>query len=609
MCGIVGYIGEKQACRILVDGLKRLEYRGYDSAGIAILDGGSISIHKSVGNLKALEDSLDGNQPAGSLGIGHTRWATHGRPSDENSHPHSDCTGRIALVHNGIIENYLTLKNRLIDQGHKFASETDTEVAAHLIESLYDGDLLKAVSDACKQLEGSFALVVISTDQPDRIIAARRYSPLAVGLGRGENYIGSDVSAFIRHSRQVIYVEDDNIADITRDAVKVYDFDGNPVEPRMTEIDWDAAMAERGGYDHFMIKEIHEQPRALRETMRGRLMGDDDAVELPGLNLTDEEIKRIDRIVMIACGTAYHASIAGKYVFEQLCRIPVEIDVASELRYRDPVIDDRVLGIAISQSGETIDTIVGLREARQKGAKVVTVTNVVGSLASREADGVLYTYAGPEIAVASTKAYTTQIMVLNLMALHFAQVRGTISPGRAAELRAALRKLPEQADEILAGYRDLLAVAQRYCAFNGFLLMARGINLASALEGALKIKEISYMHAEGFAAGEMKHGPIAMIDPCFVTIAVTPRSLTYDKMLGNIREVKARSGEVVAIANYGDHVIDDYADFVLRIPETEEIWSPVLAAIPLQLLAYHIAKYRAPGIDQPRNLAKTVTVE
>ena len=609
MCGIVGYIGEKQACQILVDGLKRLEYRGYDSAGIAILDGGDIQIHKSVGNLKALETSLDGKNPVGTLGIGHTRWATHGRPSNANSHPHSDCTGRIAVVHNGIIENYLVLKNQLIAKGHKFTSETDTEVAAHLIESLYKGDLLKAVSEACKQFDGSFALVVVCQDQPDRIVAARRYSPLAVGLGDGENYIGSDVSAFIKHSKRVIYVEDDNIAEITRDAVKVYDMDGNSIDPKITEIDWDSAMAERGGYDHFMIKEIHEQPRALRETMRGRLMGDNDAVELPGLNLTDEEIKKIDRIVMVACGTAYHASVAGKYVFEALCRIPVDLDVASELRYRDPVIDDRVLGIVITQSGETIDTIVGLREARGKGAKVVTITNVVGSLASREADGTLYTYAGPEIAVASTKAYTTQIMVLNLMALHFAQVRGTITPERAAVLRAALRKLPEQAEEILKDYRDLLAVASRYHTFNGFLLMARGINVASALEGALKIKEISYMHAEGYAAGEMKHGPIAMIDPCFATIAMTPQSATYDKMLGNIREIKARSGEVIAIANHGDHVIDDYADQVLRIPETEEIWSPVLMALPLQLLAYYVAKDRAPTIDQPRNLAKTVTVE
>lgn len=609
MCGIVGYIGEKQACQILVDGLKRLEYRGYDSAGIAVLDHGEIQIHKSVGNLKALETSLDGKEPIGAMGIGHTRWATHGRPSNENSHPHSDCTRRIAVVHNGIIENYLTLKNELIDQGHRFTSETDTEVAAHLIESLYAGDLLKAVSEACKKLEGSFALVVVCKDQPDRIVAARRYSPLAVGLGDGENYIGSDVSAFIRHSKRVIYVEDDNIAEITRQYVKVFDLDGNPVEPKITEIDWDAAMAERGGYDHFMIKEIHEQPRALRETMRGRLHGDNDPVELPGINLTEEEIKKINRIVMIACGTAYHASVAGKYVFEQLCRIPVEVDVASELRYRDPVIDENVLGIAITQSGETIDTIVGLREARAKGAKVVTITNVVGSLASREADGTLYTYAGPEIAVASTKAYTTQIMVLNLMALHFAQVRGTITSERAAELRAALRKLPDQAEEILKDYRDLLAIAQRYHTFNGFLLMARGINLASALEGALKIKEISYKHAEGYAAGEMKHGPIAMIDPCFATIAITPKSATYDKMLGNIREIKARCGEVIAIANYGDHVIDDYADHVLRIPETEELWSPVLVALPLQLIAYYVAKDLAPGIDQPRNLAKTVTVE
>lgn len=609
MCGIVGYIGDRQACRILVDGLKRLEYRGYDSAGVAILDDGDIRIHKSVGNLKALELSLDGKAPVGSLGIGHTRWATHGRPSNENSHPHSDCTGNIAVVHNGIIENYLVLKNKLVENGHKFTSETDTEVAAHLIESLYDGDLLKAVSEACKQLEGSFALVVVSSDQPGRIVAARRHSPLAVGLGEGENYLASDVSAFLQYSKSVIYVEDNNVAELTRDCVKVYDLNGNIVDAEITEIDWDASMAERGGYDHYMIKEIHEQPHALREALRGRLKADDDTVMLPGLNLTDEEIKKIDRIVMIACGTAYHASIAGKYVFESLCRIPVEVDVASELRYRDPVIDEHVLGIVITQSGETIDTIVGLREVRDKGAKVVTITNVVGSLAAREADGVLYTYAGPEIAVASTKAYTTQMMVLNLVALRFAQVRGTITHERSAQLCAALRKLPDQADDILEDYNDLLALANHYYCFNQYLLMARGINLASALEGALKIKEISYMHAEGYAAGEMKHGPIAMIDPCFVTLAIAPRSATYDKMLGNIREIKARSGDVIAVATYGDQVIGEYADHILRIPETEEIWSPILIALPLQLFAYHVAKFKVPGIDQPRNLAKTVTVE
>ena len=609
MCGIVGYIGGRQCCSILIDGLKRLEYRGYDSAGIAVVDDGPIDIRTSVGKLKALETAIESCVPIGTTGIGHTRWATHGRPSSENAHPHSDCTGKIAVVHNGIIENYLPLKNRLIAQGHRFSSETDTEVAAHLIEVYYEGDLTEAVRRAVSELEGSFALVVVAKDHPDTIVAARRHSPLVIGLGDGENLLASDVSAFLKYTRRVIYVDDDNVATITRDGVTIQDIAGNAVDYDVRQVDWDAAMAERGGYDHFMLKEIHEQPRALRETMRGRLAQDTERVELPGLNLTEDDIRRIKRIVMVACGTAYHASMAGKYVIESLCRIPVEVDVASELRYRDPVIDEETLAIAISQSGETIDTIVGLREAKQKGAKVIAITNVVGSLAAREADGVLYTYAGPEIAVASTKAYTTQLMVLNLIALHFAEVRGSINEERARKLRGALWELPAQAEFVLQDYSKIVEAAERYYCFNGFLFMARGINLASALEGALKVKEISYMHAEGYAAGEMKHGPIAMIDPTFATIAVAVKSATYDKMLGNIREIKARSGEVVAIANMHDDVIPEFADRVFEIPETDELFSPVLVAIPLQLLAYYVAKSRGPSIDQPRNLAKTVTVE
>lgn len=609
MCGIVGYIGNEQACAILIEGLKRLEYRGYDSAGIAVLNNSTIDIRTSVGKLKALESAVEDNQPRGVIGIGHTRWATHGRPSNENAHPHSDCTGKFAVVHNGIIENYLPLKQRLISEGHQFTSETDTEVAAHLIEVYYSGDLAEAVRKAATELEGSFALVVVAVDEPDKIVAARRHSPLVIGLGEGENLLASDVSAILNYTRRMIYVEDNNVATITRDGITISDLNGTPVDFDVRIIDWDAAMAERGGYEHFMLKEIHEQPRALRETMRGRLAPEMECVELPGIGLTDDEIKGIKRIVMIACGTAYHASMAGKYVIESLCRIPVEIDVASELRYRDPVIDEGTLGIAVSQSGETIDTIVGLREAKEKGAKVITITNVVGSLAAREADGVLYTYAGPEIAVASTKAYTTQIMVLNLIALYFAQVRGTLDTEQARNLRNALWELPAKAEGILQDYTEIIAAAERYYCFNGFLFMARGINLASALEGALKVKEISYMHAEGYAAGEMKHGPIAMIDPTFATVAVAVQSRAYDKMLGNIREIKARSGEVVAIAGYSDTVIGDYADRVIRIPETEEIFSPALVAIPLQLLAYYVAKSRGPAIDQPRNLAKTVTVE
>jgi len=609
MCGIVGYIGDREACPILIDGLKRLEYRGYDSAGVAILSDGAIDVRKSVGKLKALECAVEDCAPTGCIGIGHTRWATHGRPSDENAHPHSDCTGALTVVHNGIIENYAELKERLERGGHLFRSETDTEVAAHLVESYYDGDLAGAVRVACKELQGSFALVVIAKDEPGVIVAARRHSPLVIGLGDGESYLASDVAAFLKHTRKVVYVDDDNLAVVSREGVTVTDLDGAAVDKPAMIVDWDAAMAERGGYEHFMLKEIHEQPRALRETMRGRLSIEKGVVELPGINLTEEEIRRVKRIVMIACGTAYHASMAGKYAIETLCRIPVEIDVASELRYRDPVIDEDTLGIVVSQSGETLDTIVGLREAKQKGAKVIAITNVVGSMAARESDGVLYTYAGPEIAVASTKAYTTQLMVLYLIALYFAQVRNTVEEPRAAELRNALWALPEKAELILNDYADVTSAADRYYCFNGFLYMARGCNLASVLEGALKVKEISYMHAEGYAAGEMKHGPIAMIDPTFATIAVTVKSRTYDKMLSNIREVKARAGEVIAVANPHDTTILEYADKIIRIPETEELFSPVLVAIPLQLMAYYVARNRGPAIDQPRNLAKTVTVE
>lgn len=609
MCGIVGYIGGKDACPILVDGLKKLEYRGYDSAGVALLNGGAIDVRKSVGKLKALERAIENCMPGGCVGVGHTRWATHGRPSDENAHPHSDCTGRITVVHNGIIENYMEIKERLLAEGHVFKSETDTEVAAHLVESHYKGDLAAAVRAAGKDMEGSFALVIIAQDEPDKIIAARRHSPLAIGLGEGENYLASDVAAFLKHTRKVIFADDDNVATITREGVEITDLNGSVLDVKTVNIEWDAAMAERGGYEHFMLKEIHEQPRALRETMRGRLAPDKDHIELPGINISEADIKKIKRIVMIACGTAYHASLAGKYAIEQLCRIPVEVDVASELRYRDPIIDENTLGIVISQSGETLDTVVGLREAKEKGAKIIAITNVVGSMVARESDGVLYTYAGPEIAVASTKAYTTQLMVLYLIALYFAQVRGSIDPRRAAELRDYLWDLPQLAEVILDDYKSVIAAADRYYCFNGFLYMARGINLASALEGALKVKEISYMHAEGYAAGEMKHGPIAMIDPTFTTIAVTPKSMTYDKMLSNIREVKARAGEVIAVATNGDTTIQDYADRVIFIPETDEIFSPILVAIPLQLMAYFVAHNRGPAIDQPRNLAKTVTVE
>ena len=609
MCGIVGYIGEREACPILLDGLKRLEYRGYDSAGVAVLSGDRVEIRKAVGKLNVLESALSRGAPAGAVGIGHTRWATHGRPSDENAHPHSDCSGGIVVVHNGIIENYRALKDELISRGHSFSSETDTEVVAHLVEEAYNGDLAEAVRRATLRLEGSFALAVMCRGEPDLLVAARRHSPLVVGLGDNENFLASDVPAFLPYTKKVHFVDDDTLAVITRSSVSFRTTEGQPVQKDVYEVTWDAAMAERGGYEHFMLKEIHEQPVALRETMRGRLSSESADIVLEGMGMSAEEVRDTRKIVMVACGTAYHAAMVGKYMLENLVRIPVELDVASELRYRDPVIDDRTLALVISQSGETADTLAALREARRRGARILAITNAVGSSVARESGGVLYTHAGPEIAVASTKAYTTQLMVLALVTLYFGRARGTIPSDRDAELRRLLWAIPEQADLFLAEHEELIACAERYHDFAGFLYMGRGPNLASALEGALKIKEIAYIHAEGYAAGEMKHGPIAMIDPTMATVAVATKARTYDKVLSNIQEVKARLGEVIAIAGWHDGEIEKYADRVIRVPETDELLSPIINAVPLQLLAYYVAKCRGHDIDQPRNLAKSVTVE
>jgi len=609
MCGIVGYVGGRDACPILIDGLKRLEYRGYDSAGVAIIGDGEIGIRKSVGKLRSLEEKLSADPLCGSIGVGHTRWATHGRPSDENAHPHPDCTGRFTVVHNGIIENYLTLKERLISEGHRFASETDTEVVAHLIEKFDEGDMAAAVRRAVSELEGSFALAIISRDEPEKIVVARRHSPLVIGVGEDETFVASDVPAFLPYTRKVYFVDDDTIAVIGRKDISFSTLDGRTITKGIFEVTWDAAMAERGGYRHFMLKEIFEQPQALRETMRGRLSQDARGVELPGLALSDEEIRSLRRVVMIACGTAYHAALAGKYSIESLCRLPVELDVASEFRYRDVIVDSDTLAIVISQSGETADTLAGLRRAGELGAKLVAITNVVGSSVARACESVLYTQAGPEIAVASTKAYTTQLLLLQLLALYIGNVRGTIPPERAQALRAALWAIPESADLILQNHREIAEIAEWYYNYDGFLYVGRGPNLASALEGALKIKEIGYIHAEGYAAGEMKHGPIAMIDPRMATVAIAVWGGTYEKMLSNIKEIKARDGEVIAIAYSGDEVIASQVDRVIRIPETEELFSPILAALPLQLLAYHVALRRGHDIDQPRNLAKSVTVE
>ncbi len=609
MCGIVGYIGMTNATQILIEGLRKLEYRGYDSAGVAVLANGQLTIARRQGKLARLSQELEANPLYGCVGIGHTRWATHGAPSDENAHPHTDCHGHIAVVHNGIIENYLALRERLEEAGHHFSSETDTEVLAHLIESHFTGNLYEAVRTALREVIGSYALVAVCHETPETLVAARLHSPLIIGHGQGEQFIASDVPAILAHTREVSYLQNGELAELSRDAVRITRLDGTPVTRARSAIVWDAAAAEKGGYPHFMLKEINEQPTALAETLRGRLNEDRSGALLPGLHLGAEGLQRLAKVLIVACGTAYHAGLVGKYAIERLARIPVEIDVASELRYRDPIIDDRTLAIIISQSGETADTLAGLREAKDKGAHVLAITNVVGSSVDREADSVLYTYAGPEIAVASTKAYTTQMMVLYLLALHLGEARATLPAAERRRLIDALQRLPEQMRELLQEQERVREFSQRFHGVHSMLYLGRGVNFPTALEGALKLKEISYIHAEGYAAGEMKHGPIALITPECPTVAIALPGVVYDKMLSNIKEVKARRGHVIAIGVAGDREIGKYADDVITIPYTDELFSPVLAIAPLQLLSYYCADCLKLDIDQPRNLAKSVTVE
>jgi len=639
MCGIVGYIGAQDAAGILVDGLRKLEYRGYDSAGVAILSEGRIAIARRQGKLARLAEELEQRPIAGQVGIGHTRWATHGAPSDENAHPHRDCSGRFAVVHNGIIENYLILRERLEAEGHLFTSETDTEVLAHLLESFYQGDLYEAVRQALRRVEGSYALVVVSRDEPERIVAARQHSPLIVGHGEGQFFVASDVPAIIAHTRRVTYLRNGEIADITRDGVRITDINGAESTSEISTVAWDPVAAERGGFQHFMLKEIHEQPTATGETLRGRValergprstrkddllspreIEDNDdtrglrdprsqSVTLPGLNLDDDALRSIDKILIIACGTAYHAGLVGKYLIEKLARMPVEVDVASELRYRDPIVSERTLALVISQSGETADTLAGLREVKERGAHVLAVTNVVGSSVDRDADSVLYTYAGPEIAVASTKAYSTQLMVMYLLALRLSEVRGTLPVEERLNMIDGLRRIPAGLRAVLEQEELVREFARRFHTARSMLYLGRGVNFPTALEGALKMKEISYIHAEGYAAGEMKHGPIALITPDCPTVAVAVPGGVYEKMLSNIKEVKARNGYVLAVAAEDDTEIRKYADGVLPIPRVDELLTPLLAILPLQLLSYYCALELGLDIDQPRNLAKSVTVE
>jgi len=615
MCGIIGYIGPKEVVPVLLDGLRRLEYRGYDSAGVAVVRNGRIELRRSAGKLSRLEAVIDAEPLAGEYGLGHTRWATHGRPTEENAHPHRDCTGRIVVVHNGIVENYLELKQHLQAAGHRFVTETDTEIVAHLVEhELGDDGLEAAVRRALLQLRGVFAVVLISSDEPDTIIAVRNGPPVVVGLGEGEFFVASDIPAILSHTRDVVFLGDEEMAVITRTGVAFMDFSGRTVSKVTQRVLWDPVMAERAGYKHFMLKEIFEQPRAVRETVLGRVSVEHGRVFLDEINLDEPALVSMERVVILACGTSWHAGLVGKYLIEEIAKIPTEVDYGSEYRYRSPIVDDRTLAVVITQSGETADTLAALREARRHGARSVAICNVVGSMATREADGTVYTHAGPEIGVASTKAFTSQLVALYLLALYLGQARGRVSPEQARPHIDALLRLPGLMEQALKCAPQIEEIAARFYSRSDFLYLGRGINYPIALEGALKLKEISYIHAEGYPAGEMKHGPIALIDENMPVVAIAPRDAIFDKMLGNIQEAKARGGSVVALTTPGgqklDSLLDPAAgDSILVLPEAPPLLVPLLAVVPLQLLAYDIAVRRGCDVDQPRNLAKSVTVE
>lgn len=609
MCGIVGYIGEQAAYPILLEGLKKLEYRGYDSAGVAILSADELKVIKAKGEISVLEEKIGDSFPAGMVGIGHTRWATHGAPSDINAHPHCGCSREFAVVHNGIIENYLGLRRWLEEEGHSFVSETDTEVLAHLVEHFYNGDLLQAVARAVKKVEGSFALVAISEKEKGKLVCVRKDSPLIIGLGEKENYIASDVPAFLNHTRKIYILEDGETAVVTANSVEIYSLKGETLQKEVSEITWDAAEAEKGGYSHFMLKEIMEQPRALRETMRGRLLKGGSEFSLPELHFTPEEIHSLEQVYIVACGTAYHAGMVAKYAMEKILRIPVEVDLASEFRYRDPLLTRNTLFIIISQSGETADTLAALRLARSKGNKVLAITNVVGSSASREADRVLYTWAGPEIAVASTKAYLTQLLSLYLLTYYLAQEKELLSREALREAGEALYNLPRQVETILARLDEIQEAASYLASWGSTFFIGRNLDYAVAMEGALKLKEISYIHAEAYASGELKHGTLALVVNGIPVIALATQKAVIEKSLNNIKEVKARCGHVICFAQEGTVEFQREVDRVFYLPATLDLLMPILTAVPLQLLAYFTAVARDCPVDKPRNLAKSVTVE
>ncbi len=624
MCGIVGYVGKKDPVTVILDGLRRLEYRGYDSAGIAVSgDGDGLQLRRAEGKLRNLEEAIRQKPMKGTYGIGHTRWATHGRPTEENAHPHRDCTGRIVVVHNGIVENYVTLKKQLMSEGHKFVTETDTEIIAHLIEKYFVQDakgvrvpLEEAVRQAVRQLAGVFAVSVISADETNKIVSARNGPPAVIGLGDNEYFVASDVPALLAHTREMFFLADGDLAVITTSGVKVTDFDGNLVERKAQRVTWDPIMAEKGGFKHFMLKEIYEEPRAVRDTTLGRVSLDTGKVFLDEMSITADDFRNFEKVYIAACGTSWHAGLAAKFMLERLAKIPVEVDYASEYRYRDPLVGPNDLTVLITQSGETADTIAAQRESKAKGSKTLAVCNVVGSMIAREAAGTVYTHAGPEIGVASTKAFTAQLTALFLLSLHMAEVRGQISFEQARQYMEELTQLPGKLEAVLKLDPATEELAKKYHRVSDFLFLGRGIHYPIALEGALKLKEISYIHAEGYPAGEMKHGPNALIDENLPVVIIAtqdtkdPNSvLKYEKTISNLQEVKARSGTVIAVATEGDPQIAEHADHVIFLPEVPELLSPILEIVPLQLLAYHIAVRRGCDVDQPRNLAKSVTVE
>jgi glucosamine--fructose-6-phosphate aminotransferase (isomerizing) len=617
MCGIVGYIGTRKAVPIILDGLKRLEYRGYDSAGIAVVgDDGELTVRRASGKLRNLEDAIRMSPLEGAYGIGHTRWATHGRPTEENAHPHRDCSGQIVVVHNGIVENYLSLKQQLQDEGHKFVTETDTEIIAHLVEKHFSGNLESAVRAAVGQLTGVFALAVLSKADPNKIVAARSGPPVVIGLGENEYFVASDVPAILGHTRDMFFLADGDLAVLTSDGVRLSDFEGRPVNRQVSHILWDPIMAEKGGYKHFMLKEIYEQPRAVRDTTLGRVGQESGRIFLDEMDISPKQFKEFRQVRIVACGTSWHAALAGKFMIEKLARIPVEVDYGSEFRYRDPILSNDTLTVVISQSGETADTLAAQREAKQKGSKTLAICNVVGSMVTREASGTIITHAGPEIGVASSKAFTCQLTALFILAMYLGQAKEKLDESTSRCLVQELLRIPGKLETVLSHDPLYEELARKLFRATDFLFLGRGVHFPIALEGALKLKEISYIHAEGYPAGEMKHGPNALIDeklPVVILAAHDPTRedsrILYEKTLSNIQEVKAREGIVIAIATEGDRAVSKLADHVIEMPATSDLLLPILEVVPLQLLAYHIAVRRGCDVDQPRNLAKSVTVE